>query len=329
MNEPLLTEQAVRDLYKMHLGREIESQEVLASQLRGHRTVESLRNSILNSQEYLSKNPKTDIWNFLPEIFSRPAGRVDFDAAPGQLWKLFRRIATEWASLGEREAHWSVVTEEKFRRESFAAYEEEFYCSGYHAASFIDLFAKRNQATVPRDHVLELGCGTGRVTVALSEMFTSVTAVDISSGHLQICREALESRKKTNVELCQLTSPADVTDLPQCSLLLSTIVLQHNPPPLMAFLLDTLLGKVRPGGAALFQIPTHTPGYEFDLDKYLGTKMPKDFEMHCLPMHKVFALLHRHGFVPLEVIMDTWTGMPGSHTFFATKPLTPAMKNGA
>jgi SAM-dependent methyltransferase len=222
-----------------------------------------------------------------------------------------------------------VVTNEKFRRESFAAYEEEFYRSGQHVASLIDLFATRNHATVPRDHVLELGCGTGRVTVALSENFTSVTAVDISSGHLKVCREALEKRKKTNVELRQLTCPADATDLPQCSLLLSTIVLQHNPPPLIVFLLDTLLAKVRPGGAALFQLPTHTPGYQFDLGKYLASKKPRDFEMHCLPMHQVFALLHRHGFVPLEVIMDTWTGMPGSHTFFATKPLAPAIKNGA
>ena len=322
MKEQTLTEKGVRALYKEHLGRDVESREVLANHLKGHRTLESLRSIILESPEYLSKNQKPDIWGFLPKNVSRPAPRLDVDGSPDQLQAVFDRIAKEWASLGQKDAHWSVVTSDRYRRDSFAANEEEFYRSGRHVASLIEVFAKRNGVAVSREHVLELGCGTGRVTAALADLFSHVTAVDISPGHLELCRAALQKRGKSNVELRQLVEPSDVGTLPECSFFLSTIVLQHNPPPLIAFLLGHLLAKVRPGGAALFQVPTHTPGYEFDLKKYLSSALSRDFEMHCLPMHVVFALLHRNGFVPLEVIMDTWTGMPGSHTFFAVKPAT-------
>ena len=190
---------------------------------------------------------------------------------------------------------------------------------GLGVLAFVRVDAERNNAVIPRGHVLEFGCGTGRITPALAGAFETVTAVDVSSGHLALCQEALLRRGVNNVSCFHLDSLPALASLLTCSFLLSTIVLQHNPPPLIAYLLDWLLSKVEPGGAALFQVPTHTPGYEFDVNKYLASPAPKDFEMHCIPMHHVFALLHRHGFAPREVIMDTWTGMPGSHTFFATK----------
>jgi SAM-dependent methyltransferase len=317
---PTLTADNVRSLYREMLGREVESDEVLGNHLKGHPTPDSLRASILQSDEYLAKHPRPDLWRFLSTNMARRAPRIDAEVTAEQLEQIFQRIARQWTSIATTEPHWSVLTNDKFRTASFAENEEEFYRSGHHVASLVDTFATRNGVTIPKTHALEIGCGTGRVTAALAGQFETVTAVDISAGHLDLCRAALAQRSLSNVEFVHLADPHTVTTLPGCSFLLSTIVLQHNPPPLIAYLLDWLLSKVEPGGAALFQVPTHTPGYEFDVKKYLASPLPKDFEMHCLPMHYVFALLQRHGFVPVEVIMDTWTGLPGSHTFFATKP---------
>lgn len=319
MKSEILNEDGVRALYRRHLGRDVESQEVLEAHLKGHQSLQSLQACILNSPEYLAKNQLPDIWSFLPRNLIRPAPVIDVDVTPSELAAIFQRIAGEWSKLGETDAHWSVITSENYRHANFEKHEQDFYNSGKHLASVIEVFAKRNGVQIARDHVLELGCGTGRVTAALADSFGKVTAVDVSAGHLRLCRTAMEKRGIYNVSFEQLASPAGVDDLPNCSFFLSTIVLQHNPPPLIGHLLDRLLAKVLPGGAALFQVPTHTPGYEFQIKKYLGSKKPSDFEMHCFPMNRVFQLLQDHGFRVHEVIMDTWTGMPGSHTFFASK----------
>jgi len=319
MSRPLLDESGVRGLYRELLGREVENAEVLANHLKGHPTVDSLRESILRSEEYLAKNPRADLWRFLSTNIVRPAAPIEVDPTAEQLEAMFLRIGRQWSTLGEKDPHWSVLTNDKYRLTNFATHEEEFYRSGSHVVSVLRAFAARNAVAIDGGHVLELGCGTGRVTTALAEMFDRVTAVDVSAAHLALCREALEKRGRKNVSLVRLADPRDVATLPDCSFFLSTIVLQHNPPPLINYLLDWCLAKVQPGGVALFQVPTHTPGYEFKIAKYLASPHPKDFEMHCLPMHRVFDLLHRHGFTPKEVIMDSWTGMPGSHTFFAVK----------
>jgi protein-L-isoaspartate O-methyltransferase len=319
MSRTPLDEEAVRALYFELLGRDVESAMVLADQLKGHPTRESLRESILRSDEYLAKNPRPDLWRFLSANLARPAPRIDVDVTAEQLQAVFQRISGEWAALGNSEPHWSVITHDKYRQANFTAHEDEFYKSGSHVASLVKAFAARNAVEIPNGHVLELGCGTGRVTAALAGMFERVTATDVSPGHLQLCREAMAKRGLTNIEYVILDNPDRVSNLPACSFFLSTIVLQHNPPPLIYYLLDWLLSKVQPGGAALFQVPTHTPHYDFAIDEYLTSAKPKDFEMHSFPMHRVFELLHRHGFVPREVVMDSWTGLPGSHTFFATK----------
>jgi SAM-dependent methyltransferase len=319
-NGQSLTAETVRSLYREHLGREVETQDVIASHLQRHKTTESLRQAILESPEYRSNDLGRRLWNFLGTNLHRSAPPIEVDITPADLQAMFDRIAGQWKALGEQDAHWSVVTDERYRSLAFASNAGEFYDSGRHTASLIDAFCQRNRAAIDRTHILELGCGTGRMTTALAARFEKVTAIDISSAHLDLCRQAVTGDGKTNVDFVHLESPADAAALPPCSFFLSTIVLQHNPPPLAHYLLDQGLASVSAGGAALFQVPTHFPDYQFRTAEYLASPQSPGFEMHCLPMDRIFRLLHNHGFIPLEVIMDTWTGLPGSHTFFAIKP---------
>lgn len=318
-NGKSLTAERVRSLYREHLGREVETQDVIASHLQRHKTTESLRQAILESPEYRSNDLGRRLWNFLAANLSRSHPQIEVDISATELQTMFDRIARQWQVLGQQDAHWSVVTDEKYRSVAFPSHAEEFYGSGRHTASLIDIFAMRNEVAIDRSHVLELGSGTGRVTLTLATSFEKVTAVDISAAHLDLCRQTLAGDGKTNVGFRHLSAPVDAAALPPCSFFLSTLVLQHNPPPLANYLLDLSLATVAPGGAALFQVPTHFPGYQFRTADYLASPPAPGFEMHCLPMHRVFRLLHKHGFTPLEVIMDTWTGLPGSHTFFAVK----------
>ena len=121
-----------------------------------------------------------------------------------------------------------------------------------------------------------------------------------------------------NVSFKLLETPEQLASMPAYDFLFSTIVLQHNPPPLQDFILDKLFARLRSGGGAFVQISTNTPRYSFKIDDYLKGTSP-GLEMHDLPMHVVFARLDQHNMVPVEVLADNWTGMFGSHTFFATK----------
>ena len=57
--------------------------------------------------------------------------------------------------------------------------------------------------------VLELGCGTGRVTVPLAQRCTLLCGIDHSEAMLQICRNKLETTGVTNTEI-RLGDIADV-----------------------------------------------------------------------------------------------------------------------
>jgi hypothetical protein len=85
----------------------------------------------------------------------------------------------------------------------------------------------------------------------------------------------------------------------------SRIVLQHNPPPVIAWLLRTAFDHLAPGGVAIFQVPTHCVGYRFDLRSYLAREGDPAMEMHVLPQPAVFALAAEAGLRVLEVREDT------------------------
>jgi hypothetical protein len=101
----------------------------------------------------------------------------------------------------------------------------------------------------------------------------------------------------------------------------SGIVLQHNPPPVIAALLRKLMAAVLPGGYALFQVPTFKVGYNFSAAEYLaGTKVR--MEMNAIPQRAIFSVGQAAGLIPLEVREDTDIGDQDmvSQTFLFHRP---------
>ena len=114
------------------------------------------------------------------------------------------------------------------------------------------------------------------------------------------------------MELAQLQAIVQVPQLGGFDFLYSRIVLQHNPPPVMARLLTDLLGQLRPGGVALFQIPTYKSGYRFQIDDYLAQDNDTAMEMHYFPQAALFALLAEQRCQVLEVREDDAIGLSNS-----------------
>ena len=216
---------------------------------------------------------------------------IDYDASDEQLAACFARIRREWTMLGEEEPYWSVSSNDAFKQKNLDDKAlDAFFASGRATVSNLKNFFARNGREIPKGECLEFGCGTGRVTRHLAELFEFVTGLDVSSGNLKLAGKNIRDAGLSNVSFRLLQSPEQLVSMPTYDFLFSTIVLQHNPPPLQNFLLDKLFARLRPGGGAFVQIPTNTPGYNFKIDDYLK-RSSHGMEMHDLPMHVVFEEL--------------------------------------
>jgi SAM-dependent methyltransferase len=119
--------------------------------------------------------------------------------------------------------------------------------------------------------VLEIGCGSGRITRALSEIFGEVYAVDISGEMIRQARQSLADRP--NAHVCQ-NSGADLSVLGdvRVDFAFSFIVFQHIPSrEVIRNYVREVHRLLRPGGLFKFQVQggsgmDATPG-----DTWLGT----------------------------------------------------------
>lgn len=109
--------------------------------------------------------------------------------------------------------------------------DEDFFASGEKAVAE-DILTDMTNICQGRDpsamRVLEIGCGAGRVTRALSKLFGEVHAVDVSGEMIARARQALADRP--NAHLYQ-NNGYDLTVLPPIELdfAYSSIVFQHIP----------------------------------------------------------------------------------------------------
>jgi hypothetical protein len=101
----------------------------------------------------------------------------------------------------------------------------------------------------------------------------------------------------------------DVEDLPKVDVALSILVLQHNPPPVIGFLVNALIRSLSPGGVVFLQVPTYRLDYTFSITDYLAEQASQGVEMHVLPQRMIFEIVQSAGARVLEVIDDNWTGL--------------------
>ena len=313
-----LTADDVRDAYQRVLGRAVESDAVVATHLKTHKTREAFWTALLASGEFAGKS--NSVMNQVASALYSDGSAVEHNVTTEQLHVLLNRIREQWTMLGETEPHWSVLTADKFKADNLdEAALAEFNQSGQDMTGLVEIFERRTGVSAGRGVCLELGCGTGRITAHLAKRFERVIAVDISPGNLRLCEEHMKAQGIDNVETRLVSDPADFENFPPIDFFFSVIVLQHNSPPVQKFILDIILKRIRPGGAAFFQIPTSVQGYSFNIASYLATSHPV-MEMHNLPTAVVLKLISDNGLVLRDISPDPMTGVFGSNTFYATRP---------
>ena len=141
------------------------------------------------------------------------------------LKKQLEKMQRDWDSRARENARFYVNTE----RSDWT--DEEFFHSGERTVAeeiltdMINICQGREPATM---RVLEIGCGAGRVTRALSALFGEVYGVDISGEMIRQARTALAERP--NVRLFQ-NNGKDLSVLGDVvfDFAFSSIVFQHIP----------------------------------------------------------------------------------------------------
>jgi len=135
--------------------------------------------------------------------------------------------------------------------------DEEFFALGVQTVEEEILTDMTNicQGRAPKEmRVLEIGCGAGRVTRALAELFGEVHAVDVSGEMIELARPALSAFPNAHLYRNNGTDLSVVPDVP-FDFAFSVIVFQHIPSQLIV---ENYLREVhrllRPGALFKFQV---------------------------------------------------------------------------
>ncbi len=313
--------------YQLFLGRDPENQDVVNNLVQTTHSVEELRKIFLSSPEFVQQ--MADALQKPAAVrqrhpFTLPHIPVEIDVTDDVLAQMFDRIQKEWEALGASQPYWSVVTQPQYYQDQFEQHSEQFYLSGKYSSDLFLSALRRNGISPDHLHTcLEVGCGVGRVTKFLAESFTNVIACDISNPHIQLGMSHLSQHHLHNVDWVHWQDMTQLQHLPHVDAIFSVITLQHNPPPVMDWMLRQLLDSLNPGGAAYIQLPTYRNGYFFEVDRYLHTPPPQTLEMHFLPQRDVFQVIESCGCRCLEIREDGMVGDEDkmlSNTFLIVKP---------
>ena len=303
-----LSRQDVIWAYRLYLDREPESEQVIEEHLRKCSSTQDLRDNFIYSTEFRQKNPALHVPVLIGD---EPPMSIDLTCAADDLQRLFDHVQSTWQQLGETEPHWSVVISEQYRQSNIEENKDAFYQTGkQHVAQLFGSLARNGVDLNALKTCLDYGCGVGRITRHLAERFERVFAYDVSQAHLRCAEDYLVTQKISNVDFQQLRRVQDVEALPRVDVAYSMIVLQHNPPPVIGYLVEGLIRSLNPRGVAFFQVPTYRLGYSFALADYLADDAARrEMEMHVLPQSRIFEIVERAGARVLEVIDDGWTGI--------------------
>lgn len=131
--------------------------------------------------------------------------------------------------------------------------------------------------------VLEIGCGDGRMTRTLAQMYDSVIALDVAPSVLDACRANLEGRANVEFVLGSAEALARYPD-ESVDFVLSATVLQHIPDcsTVLAYIAEA--GRLlRPGGTAGLQLR----------DPSLGTRL-RDVAVDLIRLPTRLPSFQRH-----------------------------------
>lgn len=203
-----------------------------------------------------------------------------------------KKMQQDWDERARENARYYVNTE----REDWT--DEEFFRSGQRTVAEEILTDMTNicQGKDPKQmKVLEIGCGAGRVTRALSDLFGTVWGVDVSGEMIQRATRALADRP--NVRLLQ-TNGKDLSGILEngsFDFAFSSIVFQHIPSrEVIESYVNEVNRLLRPGALFKFQVQGDFTLQTTPDDTWLGVAY-SDEDAVAMANRCGFEPRYRHG----------------------------------
>ncbi len=201
------------------------------------------------------------------------------------------KMRADWDARAKENAKYYVQT----AKEDWS--DEEFYASGEQTVREEILTDMINvcQGKEPKAmKVLEIGCGAGRVTRALANLFGEVHAVDVSGEMVAQAQRGL--RNHPNAHVYQ-NNGTDLRVLPEgpYDFAFSSIVFQHIPSrEVIENYVREVARLLRPGALFKFQVQGDTSILTTPDDTWLGVPF-SDAEACDMAERTGFEPRHRHG----------------------------------
>jgi SAM-dependent methyltransferase len=168
---------------------------------------------------------------------------------------------------------------------------------------------------VARGRALDFGCGVGRLAQALADSFDEVVGVDIAASMISAA-ESYNTRPG-KLRFVQNAAPdLGIFRDGEFDFVLCHIVLQHLEPVLARKYVAEFIRVLRPGGVAVFQVPTSRTGRRLQyalirrvpglvrLYRRMRYGITPNREMHVLPKPDVVRVVSRAGGEVLAVEDD-------------------------
>ena len=201
------------------------------------------------------------------------------------------KMRADWDARARENARYYVNT----ATESWT--DEAFFATGERTVAEEILTDMTNicQGREPKQmKVLEIGCGAGRVTRALANLFGEVHAVDVSGEMADRAKRALEGHPHAHV---YQNNGMDLSIVPgeNFDFAFSTIVFQHIPSrDVIENYVREVSRLLRPGGLFKFQVQGDTSFKSTEDDTWLGVSFSDD-EAVGMANRCGFEPRYRHG----------------------------------
>lgn len=188
----------------------------------------------------------------------QPQGRARGDTAVS-----LEESNRNWQRLAEADPFWAVATHNRYHG---GRHMDDFYATGQsdvESLASLILPLDTPPSLSQQSHVLDFGCGVGRLTFALAGWFGSVVGVDASQAMIEQAEtQSWADWAPRGADIKFLHSTAQ--ELPfsdgEFDLAVSLLVLQHLATPVALAYLAELCRVVRPSGWLAVQLPSHRTG---------------------------------------------------------------------
>lgn len=228
------------------------------------------------------------------------------------------RVRHQWTALGEHDPLWAILSDEDKKGGGWD--QEAFFQTGRDEIGRV----VRTAGALAKIHygtALDFGCGVGRLSQALAEMFDRVIGVDIAETMI---RHAIQLNKFPG--RCEYVHnvASDLAVVPGSSvdLIYSSITLQHVIPALVRSYVGEFFRIARPGALVIFQLPSRPRSALRHAVKSMipvailnelwrrRTGSPEAMETYAMESKKVIRLVEESGGSVLRV-ENNQDGPPG------------------